>query len=377
MIIVIADDFAGAAEIAGIASRYGLVTELRTIPLTESNTDVLVIDSDTRSFPKAEARKKMNYILLKLKEIQPAWIFKKTDSVLRGHVLDEIVSTIKTFNQKMCVLLPANPKRNRIILNGHYFINGEFLHNTTFASDPEYPAKTADVIQLLGESPEISTFVKNVDQQLPNEGIIIGEAKNISDVKKWADKWQEDMLAAGGSEFFESLLDRLGYKAEYQTNSIVIPKDRNALCIWGSSINKDTHIYHQFNKAGFYILEIPAPDNLSDAELFINDLTQLSSKWLSKTGRIVLTFTSNVQRLGYLTVVIAKIVKNLLYVHPIGELIIEGGSTASAIARNMNWDQFIPIDEWMPGVVRLQVVNHPELVLTVKPGSYSWPAKFL
>lgn len=308
--------------------------------------------------------------------MKPAWIYKKTDSVLRGHVLDEIVMMMKAFDQKSCVLLPANPGKDRIISNGQYFINGELLNHTIFAYDPEYPAKTADVLQLLGESTEISTFLKKADQRLPDEGITIGEAENRGDVKKWAEKWLEDMLAAGGAEFFECLLDRQGYKAEFQTNSLVIPKDKTALCIWVSSIKKDNQISNQFKDAGFLILAIPAPEKLSNAESFINESAQIGSQWFSKTGRMVLVFTSKVQRLNYLKDVTAQIVKRLYKIHHIGELLIEGGSTASAIVRKMNWGRFVPTDKLIPGVVRLQVVNQSELYLTVKPGSYPWPAKF-
>lgn len=377
MIIVLADDFAGAAEIAGIAIRFGLVTELRTNVRLGPGTDVLVVDTDTRSCSNREANTKTNHVLSKIRDMKPVWIYKKTDSVLRGHVLDEIVMMMKTFDRKSCVLLPANPGKNRIISNGQYFINGELLNHTAFAYDPEYPAKTADVLQLLGESTEISTFFKKADQRLPDEGITIGEAENSGDVKKWAEKWQEDMLAAGGAEFFESLLNRQGYKAEFQTNSFVIPKDETTLCIWGSSIKKNNQIYNQFKNGGFHILEIPVSDKLFTADSLTNKYTQFGSEWLLKKGRIVITFTSKAQRPEFLSDVTAQIVKNLFKIHKIDELLIEGGSTASAIARKMDWELFVPTDELLSGVVRLKVVNHPELYLTVKPGSYPWPANFI
>ncbi len=49
MIAVIADDFSGAAEIAGIAWRYGLQAVLQTDLDLSVNYDVVVIDADTVS----------------------------------------------------------------------------------------------------------------------------------------------------------------------------------------------------------------------------------------------------------------------------------------------------------------------------------------
>ena len=191
MIVVLADDFSGAAEIAGIAFRFGLTVELRTDASPESTTDVLVVDTDTRSYSHAKAKTEFNLVLSRLKQMNPIWIYKKTDSVMRGPVLEEIIETMNAFNKKLCLLLPANPEKNRIISNGHYFIDGDLLNYTAFAHDPEYPAKTADVLELLGESKQIASCVRKADQQLPNEGIVICEAENTVDVQKWTEKWTE------------------------------------------------------------------------------------------------------------------------------------------------------------------------------------------
>jgi len=56
MIVVIADDFSGAAEIAGVAWRYGLNSVIQTDSDLTMNYDVVVIDTDTRSKNEREAR---------------------------------------------------------------------------------------------------------------------------------------------------------------------------------------------------------------------------------------------------------------------------------------------------------------------------------
>ena len=56
MIAVIADDFTGAAELAGISLRYGLKTADRFAnEVVASDADVLIVCTDSRSLSKEEA----------------------------------------------------------------------------------------------------------------------------------------------------------------------------------------------------------------------------------------------------------------------------------------------------------------------------------
>ncbi|RYF47763.1 MAG: hypothetical protein EOO39_47925 [Cytophagaceae bacterium] len=57
----------------------------------------------------------------------------------------------------------------------------------------------------------------------------------------------------------------------------------------------------------------------------------------------------------------------------IDELIIEGGSTASAVLREIGVVRLVPTNELAPGVVRSKALNNYTLHITVKPGSYRWP----
>jgi uncharacterized protein YgbK (DUF1537 family) len=60
----------------------------------------------------------------------------------------------------------------------------------------------------------------------------------------------------------------------------------------------------------------------------------------------------------------------------IEELLIEGGATAYSIIKKINYRSFIPTEELQPGVVRMRVEGTEDLHLTIKPGSYHWPAEW-
>src|SRR5688572_21162651 len=150
MIVAIADDFSGASEIAGIGWRYGLSTEVQLTFDLERNADLMVIDADTRSQNRIEAIEKTNALAEKIKKFsREQTLFKKVDSVFRGHIVDEINTLQKHFHFERVLLLPANPERGRKIISGHYLVNGVPLSQTVFASDPDFPASSSSVEQIL------------------------------------------------------------------------------------------------------------------------------------------------------------------------------------------------------------------------------------
>jgi uncharacterized protein YgbK (DUF1537 family) len=74
-----------------------------------------------------------------------------------------------------------------------------------------------------------------------------------------------------------------------------------------------------------------------------------------------------------LRTVMAKTVCDVLNRVQIHELIIEGGSTASAVLREIGVTRLAPTEELATGVVRSKAIEKPALHVTVKPGSYRWP----
>ena len=95
MIIVIADDITGAAEIAGIAHRYGLKSTLHIDAMPEDmrddDADVAVIATDARSYnADAAAEITANAVCSAYHSVGSLGtknvVFRKTDSALLGYV---------------------------------------------------------------------------------------------------------------------------------------------------------------------------------------------------------------------------------------------------------------------------------------------------
>ncbi|MBD3373487.1 hypothetical protein GF406_00490 [candidate division KSB1 bacterium] len=367
MIGVLADDFSGAAEIAGVALRHGLSVELFTELPSTASADVLVTDTNSRSLSRDAAIARVRARLHQLQKMQPAWIYKKTDSVLRGHVVPELAVMMQDLQKTRVLLIPANPGNERIVSNGKIYIKGQLLHHTVFRHDPEYPARHAEVLRLLETRHDnVKKVLKITGENLPAEGIVVGETRNRDELERWADTWNESFLPAGGSEFFSALLHRLGHARCENLLPQKLFRDKMVLNLWGTSI-QSAEKTGRFQQAGFHFFEIPVPDSCADQAGLSEQIIRMAGLIRDKKRLVLKPSGRN------FTCYCASLLRALLDKVHIDEFIIEGGTTASEMLRYLNWNEFRPVLEIAPGIVRLVVMQHPGLNLTVKPGSYAWP----
>jgi len=194
MIVVIADDFTGAAELAGIGIRYGMRTEVWMGETLADQVELLVIATDTRSMRREEAVEETLCVGRAVLKLRPEWVYKKTDSVLRGHVVSELSALMEVLGMEKTLLAPANPALGRTISGGRYYINGVPIHETSFYNDPEFPVRSPEVREMLGGSLD--------------ERIVVGNVEAADDLYNLARSINEKTLAAGGAEFFRVLLGR-------------------------------------------------------------------------------------------------------------------------------------------------------------------------
>ncbi len=132
MIVIIADDFTGAAELAGISLGYGLKVSLCLDGSLQGDADVYIVSTDSRSMKKNDAVQAVKSATQVAVQLQPDFIFKKTDSVLRGYVADELNIQLEVLGIDKALILPANPSLGRTIRNRQYFIDGIAISHTSF-----------------------------------------------------------------------------------------------------------------------------------------------------------------------------------------------------------------------------------------------------
>ena len=350
MIAVIADDFTGAAELAGISLRYGLKVELCVGEVEYKNAEVLIVSTDSRSLKKDEAIRITAEIFEKMLELEPTLVYKKIDSVLRGYVLDEAKVQMKLMNKSGAFIMPANPSLNRIITNGEYFVDGVKITETGFAHDPEFPIKRDSVREILDNEVKVI----KAGEELRGTGIVVGEVSKFEDYNYWADKVNEETVLVGAGDFFTALLNKYYQPQRQKEFEMQLPH----LYVCGTAFKERKEFIKKLNCVSWL------PEVVED-------------DWLKRTGdiiknkqKVVIAIDESTDSALSLRTKMAEAVKEVVTRDKIKEMFIEGGSTAAAILEEINIKTLEPTEELSRGVVRMKAGN---LYITVKPGSYDLP----
>jgi len=206
MMVVVADDFSGAAELAGIAWQYGFETVVQTHGEEIPPCEILIIDLNIRSKTIQATDKILHQLTDQLKNIASAFLYVKIDSVLRGHVAFIVETLIQKLGYQGALLLPANPSIGRIIKNGHYFIDEIPLNKTDFANDPEFPRLSSDLHSLLNEEGDHSLTLLKMNRKVLGKGIQLAECQSQTDLEGWTDQLRPGILPVGASDFFDQIL---------------------------------------------------------------------------------------------------------------------------------------------------------------------------
>ncbi len=369
MITVIADDITGAAEIAGVCLRYGLSVALDVDIAEVPHTEAWVIATNTRSLKEEEAIEETRKIAAILKKKGISNIFKKIDSVLRGHIIAEIKALLEFIPKSRVLILPANPEMGRTINHGRYYIHGEMLSLTSFADDPDFPARFSSVDKILNTTPEDSALFMTPD------------IMNMSDYKDYASPITDDILFAGGSVFFEAVLNATYPNATQKVSPTTgIPKAKSRLLmVCGSSHANSKKFVEKVQGNLFEVFEMPF-QLLEEG----NDSTTMNN-WVSEVvtaienkKRVILTTNRtkiNPEASEKIKALMTVALTKVLLKTDIEELYIEGGATTYSIIKSLGFSSLIPVKEYSRGVVRMKIPTRKNLYISIKPGSYEWPNK--
>ena len=371
MIAVIADDLTGAAEIAGIALGYGLTISMHTGPGDVSpSADLIIVSTDARSKPLEDALRITETSLRWLQSLHPRFIFKKTDSLLRGHVREELALQMELSGLQGALLIPANPSLGRTIIAGQYLVSGVPLADTPFALDPEFPAKSSDVTEILSSAGAISI---GLEDALPAMGIKIGNVGSSSEMNEWAGHWTEDQIPAGGGDFFSALLNTFRVSVSV---SQLLPS-RPLIFVKGTAFGDEAHPVRQATMSNGTAMLITPSMIMSGLESNI-PWVQKAVDILMERQMLFVGFDHEAFREAADPVLMrrqmAVLVDAICTARMPAEVFIEGGSTAQAILDQMNVRSTRPVGVWTRGVIRLDTLRS---YVTVKPGSYPLPASII
>lgn len=233
-LLVIADDFTGALDTGVQFSSRGIQTLVSTeiesvYDAISKNIEVLVLNTESRhlSFDKAYEKTKM--IIKNAKKAQVPYVYKKVDSALRGNISAEIKAVLDTSEQEVIPFLPSYPKMNRVLINGHLYIDGVLVSESVFADDPYEPVTESNIVRRLEQEAGIkATLVSNCEVPKQAKGVCVFDAQTDEALLTLATMFQKQNLlnvTVGCAGFAKIIADQLfpnGKEATYTLEKPVV-----------------------------------------------------------------------------------------------------------------------------------------------------------
>lgn len=191
-LLIFADDFTGALDTgvqmaANGASTSVLVGGAKELAETSIDCTVLVLDVETRHLAPDEAYRVVYDLVSEAVSRGIPYIFKKTDSALRGNVGAEMAAVLDATGKTVFPFIPAFPQIGRTTEEGIHLINGVEVADSVFGSDPFEPVRHSRIAELIGEQTDVPVHdcsVPAADAVLSREdGIIVFDSRTEEDLR--------------------------------------------------------------------------------------------------------------------------------------------------------------------------------------------------
>lgn len=382
-LLIIADDFTGALDTGvqfaceGIKTRVLLYDEKEDL-IKNDDTQVLVIDAETRHLSKEGAYDIVYKIVKKSKNEKIPYIYKKTDSALRGNIGSELKAVIDASNKSVLPFIPAFPKMNRITKNGVHYIDGVIVEESVFGKDPFEPVKYSLVKDIINSQENVKTTELNLGHNINinnQEGILIYNAQTDEDLENIGKELKESKLCtvmagcAGFATILPKLLDLSGN--DYKKINL----DEKLLVVCGS-VNPITKSQLEYaEKCGFKRIHLSPQQKIEanywDSKEGLKGLKEIKYKCENNECCIL---DSNDKDNGNTTFKYAKsqgksveevrliisqtmgyVLKNVLDQDISSTLLVTGGDTLLGFMKQVEINELIPICELVPGCVLTQM----------------------
>lgn len=373
-ILLIADDYTGANDTGiKIAERgYEVEVSLKTDEVIES--DICVIDTESRNISGNDSRKIINKTLNSINNLDNyLFIYKKVDSTLRGNIKEECEEIIKYYKPEIVIFNPAYPVLGRKIIDGIHFVNDLRLKETEFASDPEKPVEEDDIRKIFDTTSCHHTLEEVRNGLTIEEGVNTFDTELDSDLAEIAKKCldlNKKILYIGSAGLCDALFDEL------------IIKDP-ALAIVGSVSKENEMIVDYCAKMGVKVLELTLKD-------FVEDKYENTLKTALETldaGEDLLITTSK-NRKSYdesklylenkglnqdeeFRNLIEVLVEEIVIKSKLSGLFITGGTTAFNALKALKASGTVLLRELEPGIIISEIKGlESELLMVSKAGAF-------
>ena len=398
-LLILADDFTGALDTGVQFAKAGAAPHIITDGDADLNTlsskaETVVMVTDTRHLPAQAAYEVICQIAARAVGAGIPYLYKKTDSVLRGNIGSELAALLDTVPVPLIPFVPAYPKLRRITRNGTHYIDKTPVSQSVFGQDPFEPVISSDVSEIICQQrrvkvisvregdpfprsdgePKIAVFDADSDQRL----------RQIGEQAKAAGAMRVMAGCAGFAEFLPSLLG-----LSHRESSLDAPS--SGLLVISGSLNPITlDQIKRAKEAGFGFITLSRrqkTEGFFDSE-DLNVFIQQALTLYHTNPRLIIETISEVDDVCHgeddhqlrQTVAenIGALTAHLVRAGIDGALMITGGDTLRGFMDRMDSKEIIPECEIEPGVVLSRVITEErELLLISKSGGMGGQEVFL
>jgi len=233
-LLIISDDFTGALDTgvqlsAGGAATYVTMDSDFNMSDFTQDIDVLVINTETRHLNQDQAFKTVFSITQRALNAGIPYIYKKTDSVLRGNIGAELAAVLNASGYKQIHFIPAYPEMGRVTINGVHYADGVPIAESIFGNDPFEPVLYSDIPSIIASQTLTPTYVidQMEDEEWKNkEGILIHDSHTSKDMESIAHTLmtgKTSCLLAGCAGFAALLPKMLGIQGRESVTPVLSP----------------------------------------------------------------------------------------------------------------------------------------------------------
>jgi uncharacterized protein YgbK (DUF1537 family) len=390
-LLILADDFTGALDTSVQFTKKGAVSSVIVTPeidfsAVDANVRVLVVDTETRHLSCNDAGRIVTQIAGQAVKAGIPYIYKKTDSALRGNVGAELAAVAELAGG--CIhFVPAFPAMGRTTIHGIQYVNGVPLAKSVFGEDPFEPTLISSVPDILRQGTSMPvTLVENQEAPEFGSGIILYDAASQADIKKIAvslDNKKKLHVLAGCAGFASVLADVL----PLSDSKVLPPVYPDCLLMLCGSVNPVTMLQMDHaEKLGIPRIHLPLR-LLKDGIGTGDNLQKLTNDWIrTLEQKHILILDVNppaisqnrpdVRKEERLKVAdhLGLLLKTLLDKGVASTLLITGGDTVLGAMRNLSVSVLEPLEELLPATVISRFQYHGSYYYCItKSGGFGSP----
>ena len=231
--VIIADDLTGALDTSiKFAEHESAAIVISTQSPDElsgyltGDHDVVCVNAATRHLQPRRAYEVVASLTECCVKHDVPYIYKKTDSVLRGNIASELQALLDSSKSEFIPFVPAYPEMKRTVENGVMYVNGVPLSRTKLAEDPFQKIISSNARDIFSSSMSVkSSLPYSYIPEPGDSGVLIYDGKTKEEALKTADNLLESgvRVFSGCGGFAEALAVSMLGEGYRKTNLDLCP----------------------------------------------------------------------------------------------------------------------------------------------------------